>query len=120
MATFTKVKLSGAGSKNAPIEDMYYSTANFTFAHSTGTSSTVLDEVWLYLTNNTSSVTVESIRVIVDGKIIFWRPLEAYETVLVLAGIPFSGNGSSSTDIYFGGTNSGGVYAYGYANRITP
>jgi hypothetical protein len=117
MATYEKVKLSGAGTKNAPV-DFSYSTVT---AHTTGTSSTILDEVWLYVNNNGVMDVDSSIDIVIDGKYIRWV-LPPESTTLIFSGVPVAGSGSAGTTIQVEDASGNGntLLVYGYVNRITP
>jgi hypothetical protein len=126
MATYEKIKLSGGGNHNAPVDiSASLITSSWITIHETGTSSTILDEVWLWVSNPSSTDTANlymrchngSTGVIVSSFVI-----PPATSVLALGGYPISGNGSVGQRIQFydfssADTNS---MAYGYVNRITP
>lgn len=122
MATFTKIPLSfstnGRGIK-------LVATASLgTNVHSTGTSNTAIDEVWLYAANaNTSPnlVTLEfgantvpddTIKVTVSAQ----AGLQLLIPGLILTGI----NSTASRTITAYANSASIVELFGYVNRITP
>lgn len=122
MATFTKIPLSfstnGRGIK-------LVATASLgTNVHSTGTSNTIIDEVWLYAANaNTSPnlVTLEfgantvpddTIKVSVSAQ----AGLQLLIPGLILTGI----NSTASRTITAYANSASIVELFGYVNRITP
>jgi hypothetical protein len=126
MATYEKIKLSGGGNQNTPVDISFSSILqSWITAHETGTSSTILDEVWLWVSNPSLTETATlSMRWNNNsvGATISSFVLPPATSVLALGGYPISGNGSLSQRIQFYDfssevTNS---MAYGYVNRITP
>lgn len=118
MATYEKRKLhysyDGGG-----IELGY--SAMSQAVHLTGESSSVIDEVWLYATNNGSTPATLTINIANTNS----GPqfdLPAYSgLVLVVPGLPVTGTGSSGSYIEATDNDStGSVYIFGYVNRITP
>jgi hypothetical protein len=112
MATYEKVKLSGAGTTNAAINTTYGSDM---LIHATGTSSTILDEVWLWVSNTdadySAEITVGPVRALIPPR----------TTILVIPGHPISGTGSAATQIRFNDISlSATTLTFGYVNRITP
>lgn len=118
MATYEKRKLSGAGTTNEPIPVTGSDSTGYTTLHQTGTSSTVLDEIWIYAYESSGLTTTECRLEIASGEI-FRGVLEPYGTLLICAGIPISGTGSAVSEVQGWGSN-GVVNFYGYVNRITP
>lgn len=118
MATYTKIPLSLIPT-GIPLNVGF-----FTQVHSTLTSATVKDEVWLYVTNNGLSSTVEI--TITNGitNVTFANtiPGDGYNYFeLVIPGLIFSGDGTVATDIYVGDTaGSAEIYVSGFVNRVTP
>lgn len=119
MSTFTKIPLaSGAG---------IIQLAGFSWVtvHETSESSNIIDELWLWVKNSSSaeepviiaigdsSDTGNQIPSIVPGNSI----------ILVVPGIPVSGDGTSSRTISANGPNfmtADNLSVTGYVNRITP
>ena len=116
MATYEKISLSnspqGAG--------LYLSTFTETTVHATGNSSSVMDEVWLYLTNYQDDNVTIVVRV--DGTAVAKIQITATDNVkLVIPGFMFKGSGVNPLTISAEKVTPGGdVYVFGYVNRITP
>lgn len=121
MATYSKVKLSGAPANNAPIPVSFAFPGSPMDIHTTGTSSTILDELWLWI-SNTSTTTSDNYKMVVGGQEFARFDLAPQTTLLVCAGAVFSGDGSSGTTLSIENMTVYGSYAvmYGYVNRITP
>lgn len=123
MATFSKVKLSGAGTKNKGILVAATATgASATTIHATGSSSSILDEVWLYASNTTTSgvkLSVEVDAAVAVGDLIeFTVPAES-GLYLIFPGLIFSGDGSNAATIRAWAGTTNVINIYGYVNRIT-
>lgn len=117
MATFTKTFLSES-SNGANIG---LATGGNTLVHTTTASSTVIDEVWLYLSNlDSSDQTVEVyLSSTVDAMTSATIPAQS-GLVLLLPGLPFSGDGTTGLGIYVVPSINWYIQAVGYVNRITP
>lgn len=119
MATFTKVNLSGSTQGKAIKVAATASTG--TTIHATGTSSTVIDEVWLYAYNSSVSSVLLTIQfggtTAVDNDIKLTIPATSGLT-LVVPGLLLTGTGSAANTIraYAGTTNV--ITISGYVNRI--
>jgi hypothetical protein len=91
-----------------------------TTIHTTGTSATVLDEIWIYATNLDPlqiTLTLEWGSTSVDDNIKIAIPPGAGET-LVVPGFILRGNGSAGLTVSaFAGT-ANKVILHGYVNRI--
>jgi hypothetical protein len=119
MSTFTKVKLSGAGDSNGPIIDTFPAYLLEPVVHETGTSSSILDEVWFWITN--PSLNEYLVDVIVNDVYFMKEKVYPSSTWLALPGIPFSGDGENVTTIKFralDGILGSECYGFGYVNRI--
>lgn len=96
-----------------------------TLIHTTGTSASILDEVWVWANNSqsydmylylylgtASGVSANEITVLVP----------AFSTVLAVPGIPISGNGTIGRPVNALASSmlTGDVTIFGYVNRITP
>ena len=123
MATYEKIKFSNGGATSSVLAIDDISNPVYT-VHSTGTSSTVIDEVWLWITSkNGTSMEFE----VQAGSALYYVGLVPAGTnsMLILPGVIMSGTGSAATNLDVGwlsfsiGTFDS-VYAYGYVNRITP
>lgn len=121
MATYSKVKLSGAQSNNAPIPVSFAFIGSPMDIHSTEISSTILDELWLWISNS-STTTSDTYKLRVAGQDFIQFDLEPKTTLLVCGGVVFSGDGSNVTTVSIENMTMNGSFAvmYGYVNRITP
>ena len=121
MATFSKVLLSGS-TGGRPIKVAATATAG-TLVHATGTSATVLDEVWLYAHNSSGAavnLTVEFGGVSSPDDLILLSVPSRTGLTLVLPGLVLAGDGSAVRNVRaFAGTTNV-VTVVGYVNRITP
>lgn len=120
MATFAKTLLSGSTQGKAIKVAATASTG--TTIHATGTSSTVMDEVWLYAYNSSASAVVLTIQyggtTAVDNDIKLSIPAASGLT-LVVPGLILTGTGSAANTIYaFAGTTNV-ITISGYVNRIS-
>jgi hypothetical protein len=118
MASFTKVLLSGS-TQGKGIKVAATATAGTTI-HTTGTSATALDEIWLYATNNDTAaiaLTLEWGSASTDDNIVLSIPSKSGAT-LVVPGFILRGNGSSGLTVAaFAGT-ANKITIDGYVNRI--
>jgi hypothetical protein len=121
MATFSKVLLSGGSQGKAIKIAATTSGSAGTTVHTTGTSATVMDEVWLYAYNSSSSTIALTIQwggvTAVDNEIKILIPFTSGLT-LVVPGLILTGTGSAGNVIaaYAGTANV--ITVSGYVNRI--
>jgi len=119
MATYSKELLSGSTQGKA-IKVAATSSPGTTI-HSTGTSATIEDEIWLYAYNSSSVAAVLTIQfggtTAVDNDIKLSIPATSGLT-LVVPGLVLTGTGSAANTVaaYAGTTNV--VTISGYVNRI--
>ena len=122
MATFTKVLLSGSTQGKAIKVAATTSGSAGTTIHATGTSSSIIDEVWLYAYNSSSSAVTLTVQwggvTAVDNETKLSIPATSGLT-LVIPGLILTGTGSAANTIaaYAGTTNV--VTVSGYVNRIS-
>lgn len=120
MATFSKVALSGA-TQGKQIKVAATSSSGTTI-HATGTSSSIIDEVWLYAYNSHTAAVVLTIQfggtATPDDDIKLSIPTQSGLT-LVVPGLILTGTGSAANTIraYAGTANV--VMISGYVNRIS-
>lgn len=119
MATFSRVLLSGSTQGKAI--KVAATAATGTTIHATGTSSSVIDEVWLYAYNGHTSdvqLTVEfGGTAVPDQNIAVTVPTKA-GLVLVVPGLTLTGTGSAANTVTaFAGTTNV-ITVSGYVNRI--
>ena len=120
MATFTKVLLSGSiGGQPVKVTN---TSSTGTLIHTTGTSSSVIDEIWLYC-NNTSGVSVNLTieyggTASPDNQILVAIPSGSGLSILV-PGLILTGDGSTGRSVRaFAGTINV-INIVGYVNRIS-
>ena len=120
MATFSKVLLSGSTQGKAIKVAATASTG--TTIHATGTSSSIIDEVWLYAYNSSASAVVLTIQyggtTAVDNDIKLSIPPTSGLT-LVVPGLTLTGTGSAANTVYAYAGTTNVVTISGYVNRIT-
>lgn len=120
MATFSKQLLSGS-TNGRPIKVVATASTGTTI-HATGTSASVIDEVWLYAYNSSGSGVILTIQFggtsTPDDDIKLAIPSQSGLT-LVVPGLILRGTGSSETTVsaYAGTANV--VTISGYVNRIS-
>lgn len=118
MPTYEKVKLSA----DTGVGFSLYAPGSVN-VHTTGTSATVMDEVWLWIANNDSTVTAEcEVGSLAAGCIFYVKIPPKTGLNLVLPGVVWRGSGSGGRTITVTEMGSGAndVYITGYVNRITP
>jgi len=120
MATFSKVLLSGSTQGKAIKVVQTASTG--TTIHATGTSSSIIDEVWLYAYNSSASAVVLTIQyggtTAVDNDIKLSIPPTSGLT-LVVPGLTLTGTGSAANTVYAYAGTTNVITISGYVNRIT-
>lgn len=120
MATFSKQLLSGSTQGRAIKVAATASTG--TTIHTTGTSSSIIDEVWLYAYNSSTGPVTLTIQyggtTAVDNDIRLDIPPTSGLT-LVVPGLILTGTGSAGNTVaaYAGTTNV--ITISGYVNRIS-
>jgi hypothetical protein len=119
MATFSKVKLSGSTNGRGIL--VAATTSTGTTIHATGTSSTALDEVWLYAYNSdiaAITLTIEFGGTTAPNDNIKLSIPATSGLTLVVPGLILSGTGSAASTItaFAGTTNK--IVITGYINRI--
>ena len=94
-----------------------------TTVHTTGTSATILDEVWLYAFNSDTvdrALTIEfGDATAPDHNITLTVPFKS-GLVLVVPGLILSGSGAASLTVKAFAAAANVVTVSGYVNRITP
>lgn len=120
MATFTKVICSGStNGKGVKITGTASGSANT--IHSTGTSSTTLDEIWIWVVNSSTSAVKATClfgaTASPDNEIEVTVPGES-GLMLVVPGLILSGTGAASNTVSMFAASGSALIAYGYVNRI--
>jgi hypothetical protein len=122
MATFTKVLLSGSSQGKAIKIAATTSGSNGTTIHATGTSSSIIDEIWLYAYNSSSSAVVLTIQwggiTAVDNEYKLSIPATSGLT-LVVPGLVLTGDGTTATTTRAYAATTNVVTVSGYVNRIS-
>lgn len=122
MATFSKQKLSG--STNGRGIAVAATATLGTTIHATGTSATILDEIWLYANNIHSSavtLTVEFGGATTTSDLIqISIPATPSGLYLVCGGLILSGTGSAALTVSAFGSVASKIELFGFVNRITP
>ena len=118
MATFSKVIPSGSTQGKAV---KIAATASVgTTLHATGTSSTIVDEVWVYAYNSDSSARNLTVQfggtATPDNDITLSIPAQAGLT-LVVPGFPLTGTGSAANTVYAYAAVTNVITCYVYVNR---
>ena len=116
MSTIDKVILSGS-TQGQPISVAATSTPGTTI-HTTGVSATIIDEIWLYATNNDTvsrNLTIEY----GSGNIELAIPAKSGLS-LVVTGLVLTGSGVAGTVVRAFASAANQIRIVGYVNRITP
>lgn len=120
MATFSKQLLSGSTQGKAIKVAATASTG--TTIHATGTSSSIIDEVWLYAYNSSASAVTLTIQyggtTSVDNDIKLSIPATSGLT-LVVPGLILTGTGSAANTVYAYAGTTNVITISGYVNRIS-
>lgn len=121
MATFSKQLLSGSTGGRL-IKVAATATAGTTI-HATGTSSTIIDEVWLYAVNSDTTdrkLTIEFGGTSAPDDLIEFTVKAESGLYLIVPGLVLTGDGSSARTIRAFCASANVVNIGGYVNRITP
>ena len=119
MATYTKQLLSGS-TQGKQIKVVATASTGTTI-HATGTSSSTIDEIWLYATNTSTSPVLLTVQygttTAPDDNIIITIPPQSGE-ILVVAGLILTGTGSAANTVYAFAATANVINIGGYVNRI--
>jgi len=122
MATYSKILLSGSTQGRAIKVAATTSGSAGTTLHTTGSSASVLDELWLFAANTSSSPVVLTIQwggtTAVDNEIPLTIPPRSGLT-LVVPGLPITGTGSAGSTVAAYAATANVITISGYAHRIT-
>ena len=120
MATFTKTLLSGS-TQGRQIK-VAATTSSGTTIHATGTSSSIIDEVWLYAYNSSSSAVTLTIQwgstSTPDDDIKLSIPATSGLT-LVVPGLVLTGTGAAANTVRAYAATTNVIMISGYVNRIS-
>jgi hypothetical protein len=120
MATYTKVLLSG--STYGEPETVVATSSPGTTIHATGTSATVIDEVWLYANNTSTSPVLLTVQFGGTSAPQYSKPITLAPQsgdVLIVAGLPLTGTGSAANTVYAFAATASVITISGYINRIS-
>jgi hypothetical protein len=122
MATFTKVLLSGSTQGKAIKIAATTSGSAGTTIHATGTSSSIIDEVWLYAYNSSAVAVILTVQwggvTAVDNEVKLSIPSQSGLT-LVIPGLILTGTGSAANTIAAYAATTNVITISGYVNRIS-
>lgn len=120
MATFTKVALSGSTQGKAIKVAATASTG--TTIHATGTSSSIIDEVWLYAYNSHTGNVLLTVQfggtTSPDNEIDVTLPSMS-GLLLVVPGLVLTGTGAAANTVYAYADTANVITISGYVNRIS-
>lgn len=120
MATFTKVTLSGSTQGRAI--KVAATASSGTTIHATGTSSSIIDEVWLYAYNSSGSTVVLTVQyggtTTPDHDIKLTIPSTSGLT-LIVPGLILTGTGSAANTVRAYAATTNVITISGYVNRIS-
>lgn len=120
MATFVKTTLSGSTQGKGIKVSATASTG--TTIHATGTSSSIIDEVWLYAYNSSTAYVLLTVQyggtTAVDNDIKITLPPQSGLT-LVVPGLILTGTGAAANTVYAYADTTNVVTISGYVNRIS-
>lgn len=115
-----KTLLSGS-TNGMPIKVVATATTGTTI-HATGTSSSIIDEVWLYATNTSASTTNLTIEfgstTAPDQNIVISIPSKSGLSICI-AGLTLTGTGSAARTITAFAATANVINIVGYVNRIS-
>lgn len=121
MATFTKLALQPAGTTGDGLGILVAATATAgTAIHQASSTATVIDEVWLYAYNNSSTsilLTIEYGGVTAPKDVIKTTVAGQAGLQLVVSGLVIQGNATPKVVRAFAATGSQ-ISIFGYVNRI--
>lgn len=120
MATFTKVVLSGSTQGKAI--KVAATSSSGTTIHATGTSSSIIDEVWLYAYNSATGNVLLTVQyggtATPDDDIKITLPSQSGLT-LVVPGLILTGTGAAANTVRAYADTTNVVTISGYVNRIS-
>ena len=119
MATFSKQFLSGS-TGGQPVLVAQTATAG-TLIHTTGTSSSIFDEIWLYAQNDHTAdilLTIEFGGVTSPNNLIRQTVTTRSGLMLVIPGLILAGDGTSGRNVRAFAAVAAQVHISGYVNRI--
>jgi hypothetical protein len=121
MATYSKELLSGSTGGRPVL--VAATTSPGTTIHATGTSATVVDEIWLYASNTDTTdrkLTVQFGDTSSPGDLIEVTVPAEDGLLLLVPGLPLVGTGAAARTVRAFCASANVVNITGYVNRITP
>lgn len=120
MATFSKQLLSG--STNGRMVKVAATATAGTLIHATGTSSSIIDEVWLYAINTDTTarkLTIEFGGTTSPDDLIEFTVAAESGLYLIVPGLVLTGTGVAANNIRAFAATANVINIGGYVNRIT-
>jgi len=120
MATFVKTLLSSSAT-GAPTTVVATASTGTTI-HTTGTSASIIDEVWLYANNTSTSPVLLTVQFGGTGAVQHAKPITLAPQsgdVLIVAGLPLTGTGAATSTVAAFAATASVVTVSGYVNRIS-
>jgi len=120
MATYVKTLLSSS-STGAPTTVVATASTGTTI-HTTGSSSSIIDEVWLYANNTSTSPVLLTVQFGGTGAVQHAKPITLAPQsgdVLIVAGLPLTGTGSGASTVAAFAATASVITISGYVNRIS-
>jgi hypothetical protein len=120
MATYTKTLLSSS-STGAPTTVVATASTGTTI-HATGTSAVIIDEVWLYANNTSTSPVLLTVQFGGTGAVQHAKPITLAPQsgdVLIVAGLPLTGTGAAASTVAAFAATASVITISGYINRIS-
>lgn len=120
MATYVKTLLSSS-STGAPTTVVATASTGTTI-HTTGTSASVIDEIWLYANNTSTSPVLLTVQFGGTGAVQHAKPITLAPQsgdVLIVAGLPLTGTGSAASTVAAFAATASVITISGYVNRIS-
>jgi hypothetical protein len=120
MATFSKLALSG--STGGRLIKVVQTATTGTTIHATGTSASILDEVWLYAVNSDTTarkLTIEFGATSAPDDLIELTIAAESGLVLVVPGFVLAGTGSAARTVTAFAATANVILIGGYVNRIS-
>jgi hypothetical protein len=121
MATFSKQLLSG--STGGRLIEVAATSSPGTTIHATGTSATVIDEIWLYAVNSSAAdvkLTVQFGGTTSADDLIEFTVVAESGLYLIVPGLVLTGDGASARNVLAFAASANTINIGGYVNRITP
>ena len=121
MADFSKQLLSG--STGGRLIEVAATSTPGTTIHATGTSATIIDEIWLYAVNSSTAdvkLTIEFGGTTSADDLIEFTVTAESGLYLIIPGLVLTGDGASARTITAFAATTNVINIGGYVNRITP